>query len=84
MNIPSPRIRQDNWSNMFGSDANGDRSYRTFSDHQSVVLYATFSHEGDEVISCSRDGSVKVYFCITSSLMFSLQFCILTGLCLLL
>jgi WD40 repeat protein len=50
---------------MFSSDTGGDRSYRTFSGHQTDVLYATFSHEGDEVMSCSKDGSVKVFFCIT-------------------
>jgi WD40 repeat protein len=45
---------------MFSSDAGGDRSYRTFSGHDAGVLYATFSYKGDEVMSCSSDGSIKV------------------------
>jgi WD40 repeat protein len=57
-------MRQENWRNMFSSDTGGDRSYRTFNDHQSGVLCATFSNKGDEVMSCSNDGSVKVLFCI--------------------
>jgi WD40 repeat protein len=61
---PSPRMRQDNWRNMFSSDNGSDRSYRTFSGHQSSVLCATYSHKGDEVMSSSSDGSVKVLFCI--------------------
>jgi WD40 repeat protein len=65
---PSPRMRQDNWRNMFSSDTGGDRSYRTFSDHQTGVLCATFSYKGDEVMSCSSDGSVKVLLCIVCHL----------------
>jgi WD40 repeat protein len=57
-------MRQDNWRNMFSSDTGGDRSYRTFSDHETGVLCATFSCKGDEVMSCSSDGSVKVLFCV--------------------
>jgi WD40 repeat protein len=77
LKTPSPRIRQDSWSNMFCSDTDGDRSYTTFTGHESGVRYATFSFEGDEVMSCSSDGCVKVCFFIACLNKCSLQFCIL-------
>jgi WD40 repeat protein len=68
---PSPRARQISWNSMFFSDMGGDGSYKTFSGHQTSVLYASFSPTGDEVVSCSSDGSVKVIFCIVCHLQIS-------------
>ena len=53
-------MRQNNWSNMFSNDKSGDRSHMTFTGHENHVSYATYSQNGEEVISCSKDGSVKV------------------------
>jgi WD40 repeat protein len=71
---PSPRARQISWNNMFYSDMDGDGSYKTFSGHQTSVLYASFSPTGDEVVSCSSDGFVKVIFCTVCPLQISISF----------
>jgi len=71
---PSPRARQFNWNNMFHSDVDGDGSYKTFSGHQTGVLYASFCPTGDEVVSCSSDGFVKVIFYIVCPLQISVTF----------
>ncbi|XP_069696583.1 apoptotic protease-activating factor 1-like isoform X2 [Periplaneta americana] len=76
---PSPRTRQDNWSNMFSSDTGCDKSFQTFTGHTSHVLYATFSHDGTEVMSCSRDGSVKIWECESGVLRLTLQSSTVTG-----
>jgi len=68
---PSPRTRQVSWNNMFFGDMDGDGSYKTFSGHQTSVLYASFCPKGDEVVSCSSDGFVKVIFCIVCPLQIS-------------
>jgi WD40 repeat protein len=71
---PPPQARQVSWNNMFFSDMDGDGSYKTFSGHQTGVLYASFCHEGDEVVSCSSDGFVKVIFCIVCPLQIYVTF----------
>jgi WD40 repeat protein len=71
---PSPRARQVSWDNMFYSDMDGDGSYKTFLGHQTSVLYASFSPEGDEVVSCSSDGFVKVIFYIVCPLLIPITF----------
>jgi WD40 repeat protein len=54
---------------MFFSCTDGDGSYKTFSGHQTSVLYASFCPKGDDVVSCSHDGCVKV-FCTVYLLQF--------------
>ena len=60
LRTPSPRRRQVSWDNMFFSDMDGDGSYKTFNGHKTSVLYASFCPKGDEVVSSSSDGFVKV------------------------
>jgi WD40 repeat protein len=66
-------MRQVSWDNMFFSDMDDDESYKTFTGHQTSVLYASFCPKGDEVVSCSSDGFVKV-ICIVCPLQISITF----------
>lgn len=70
---PSPRTRQVSWNNMFFGDMDGDGSYKTFNGHQTSVLYASFCPKGDEVVSCSSDGFVKVWDYKTENIRLTLQ-----------
>ncbi|KAJ9583731.1 hypothetical protein L9F63_021930, partial [Diploptera punctata] len=73
LKTPSPRMRQHNWSNMFSNDNNGDRSQLTFSGHEDHVLYATYSQNGKEIMSCSKDTTVKVWSAINGEIRLTIQ-----------
>ncbi|XP_066999982.2 apoptotic protease-activating factor 1 [Anabrus simplex] len=73
MNIPSPRLTQSHWSNVFSDDPVNDKSLMTFSHHTSHVHKARFSDSGEEIISCSKDGSVKIWNCQTGDVRLNIQ-----------
>lgn len=58
---PSPRLRQDSYSELWTSEGKGEICYRDFKLHKDIVPWAEFSSNNNRVVSCSCDRTVKVW-----------------------
>lgn len=57
---PSPRLRQNSYSELWTSEGKGESCYRDFRLHKGAVPWAEFSSDSKRVVSCSFDKTIKV------------------------
>lgn len=58
---PSPRLRQDSYSELWSSEIKGESCYCDFGLHKGAVPWAEFSSDSNRVVSCSLDRTVNVW-----------------------